>query len=387
MVFIGLIFSVSVFFQCLVFTERSRHFSKCSQVGTTSDWWVTWNFSWILIVKLVICFTHSGIQSSFQKWSAIELGIVRDQLSGVIDHIRVLLIDSQVFAEEFEPIGVVPIELSLERYRFAALSAAAANGKNGGHFKGDAVSSKRVQARLSPLSSIKQTVHHHHHHQQQHQHQQPHQQQKPQQQQQQHFFHNSKLLTDDERSTSLEKEQTLNRWYGQPKQQWRCIFRASAHDFSAEAFHAHCDGVTPTFTLVRGSQGHLSGGFSDVAWSRGDGKGRGRYAPSEAAFLFTLGSSSDQHQAIPARFDVKKKMFAIAHHANSGPVFGAGADLSISDRCHLADGGSYSNLPHSYDGENASNETLFGDYNFTVVDYEVFTLAEWFRKRFLWWNK
>ncbi|KAH9408119.1 hypothetical protein TYRP_011778 [Tyrophagus putrescentiae] len=157
--------------------------------------------------------------------------------------------------------------------------------------------------------------------------------------------------------------------------QWRCIFRASAHDFSAEAFHAHCDGVTPTFTLVRGSRGHLSGGFSDVAWSRGDGKGRGRYAPSEAAFLFTLSSSFDQHQTIPARFDVKK-MFAIAHHANSGPVFGAGADLSISDRCHLADGGSYSNLPHSYDGENASNETLFGDYNFTVVDYEVFTLAE-----------
>ena len=36
---------------------------------------------------------------------------------------------------------------------------------------------------------------------------------------------------------------------------------------------------------------------------------------------------------------------------------------------------SYSNLPHSYDGENASNSTLMGDYYFSVVDYEVFTLA------------
>ena len=34
---------------------------------------------------------------------------------------------------------------------------------------------------------------------------------------------------------------------------------------------------------------------------------------------------------------------------------------------------SYSNLPHSYDG--ASNVTLFGDYNFTICDYEVYTLA------------
>lgn len=34
---------------------------------------------------------------------------------------------------------------------------------------------------------------------------------------------------------------------------------------------------------------------------------------------------------------------------------------------------SYSNLPHSYDGEHASNTILMGDYHFSVVDYEVFT--------------
>jgi len=31
------------------------------------------------------------------------------------------LTDSQVFAEEVEPTGAVPMELSLERYRYAAL--------------------------------------------------------------------------------------------------------------------------------------------------------------------------------------------------------------------------------------------------------------------------
>lgn len=34
---------------------------------------------------------------------------------------------------------------------------------------------------------------------------------------------------------------------------------------------------------------------------------------------------------------------------------------------------SYSNLPHTYDGDGASPAALMGDYNFTVADYEVFT--------------
>src|SRR2546421_609156 len=42
-------------------------------------------------------------------------------LSPVINYVRILLIDSQVFAEEVEPTGAVPMEISLERYRIAAL--------------------------------------------------------------------------------------------------------------------------------------------------------------------------------------------------------------------------------------------------------------------------
>ena len=261
-----------------------------------------------------------------QHWTEEERSRVNQQLSGVINHIRILLIDSQVFAEEVEPTGVVPIELSLERYRFAAL---AANKHDTNELN------KRVQPRLAPLMK--------------------------------HLFANSKLL-----STLGDKEQILNEWFGVPKQPWKLIFRASSHDFSADAFHTHCDGVSPTYVLILGSQGYLSGGFSDVPWSRGDGKGRGRYAASEKAFLFSLHCPD---KTTPVRYDIKKKMFAIAHHANFGPVFGAGADLSIADHCHMSDA-SYSNLPHSYDGESASNVSLFGNYNFTVIDYEVFTLTD-----------
>lgn len=58
-----------------------------------------------------------------------------------------------------------------------------------------------------------------------------------------------------------------------------------------------------------------------------------------------------------------------------GPIFGAGADLQIANACNT-NMDSYSNLPHSYDGgNNASSSSLFGDYNFTIIEYEVYTLA------------
>lgn len=45
----------------------------------------------------------------------------------------------------------------------------------------------------------------------------------------------------------------------------------------------------------------------------------------------------------------------------------------IANDCHLY-AESYSNLPHSYSGPSATNQTMFGDYNFQLVDYEVFTV-------------
>ena len=36
-------------------------------------------------------------------------------LDGLVDHVKLLLIDSRVFAEEVEPTGIVPMEVSLER--------------------------------------------------------------------------------------------------------------------------------------------------------------------------------------------------------------------------------------------------------------------------------
>lgn len=289
---------------------------------------------------------QTGIHKLVEHWNEDDRKRIQNQLSGVINHIRILLIDSQVFAEEVEPTGVIPIELSLERYRFAAL-AINNNNNNSSHKSQnhhqqqihDSIGNKRLKPRST--GNVYR------------------------------LFLESKLLS----NMNVKYEQTLNDWYGNihgtnNKQRWRLIFRASEHKFSAEAFHNYCDGMAPTFVLVLSTKGYLSGGFCDIPWTSGN-RGRGCYASSEKSFLFRLKTPCDEQP--PIKYEVKKKIFAIGHMASKGPVFGAGADLLLADSCHLNED-SYSNLPHSYDGPDASVDTLFGSYYFTAVDYEVFTI-------------
>ena len=263
------------------------------------------------------------------EWNAQDKQIISKVLDGVVEHVKFLLIDSEVFAQEVEPSGVVPIELSLERYRSAALS----------------------QPNTNPDHRLQPRVH-------------------------MQYFHDSCLLP----LELMHFQRILNDWYGDAKQSWSLLYRASRDGFAAADFHNHCDGFSPTFTIVKGTSGNLCGGFSDIAWSSNNSQ-QGRFYPSHRAFLFTLANNQD---VPPTKFNVSNSKFATIHHSNYGPIFGAGADLCISDRC---DAGmhSYSNLPHSYGiDETSSSESasiascslLMGDYNFTVQDYEVFTLMK-----------
>ncbi|XP_004522460.1 uncharacterized protein LOC101449859 [Ceratitis capitata] len=277
---------------------------------------------------------QAGVTQPTAHWSEEERARVCQHLSGVMCHVRLLLIDSQVFAEEVEPTGAVPMELSLERYRYAALHSNKGAGGGGPpmlpSIPGMTEDDKRLQPRL--------TV---------------------------NMFPGSQLLRNDK----LHLQSVLNGWYGMPKQTWRLVYRASTHGYSSGTFHRYCDGVAPCFVIGIGSRGELSGGYTDVAWAKTSRKGG--YIHSERAFLFALNPAGGDP---PVKFDIIKKPYAICYHPDCGPIFGAGADLLVTNNCNT-NMESYSNLPHSYDGPNASYMTLFGDYNFTVVDYEVYTLA------------
>ncbi|XP_063827740.1 uncharacterized protein LOC135077093 [Ostrinia nubilalis] len=253
---------------------------------------------------------RAGVTQPTAHWTEEERARVCHHLQPLMQHVRLLLIDSAVFAEEVEPTGAVPMELSLERYRRAALHAAPRPDPD-----------KRTQPRLAV-----------------------------------NMFAGSHILQQDKSAFQA----VINNWCGTPKQSWRLVFRASTHGFSAQAFHSHCDNIAPVLLLVQLSRGEVIGGFCCAGWAGG---GAGGYVPAERACLFAL------HDP-PQRYALNKKPFALCYHPDCGPIFGAGADLLISNNCN-ANSESYSNL-HSYgDGAPAS---LAPDYNFTVRDYEVFTI-------------
>ncbi|KAJ8931232.1 hypothetical protein NQ314_015876 [Rhamnusium bicolor] len=256
---------------------------------------------------------QAGVTQPTAHWTEEERARVCQHLSYVINHVRLLLIDSQVFAEEVEPTGAVPMELSLERYRHAALPSKYP----------EAAEDQRLRPRISP-----------------------------------HMFPGSLILGQDK----SHYQRILNAWFGHAKQTWRLVYRASSHGYSASSFHRHCDGISPTYVIVLGARGEICGGFSDAAWGRPPGKNH--YVLSERAFLFTLYN----HQGLPpTQFHLKETF---------GDVLDQFLELVliflISSNCN-SNMDSYSNLPHTYDGEGASPSILMGDYNFTVADYEVFT--------------
>ncbi|XP_012229834.1 uncharacterized protein [Linepithema humile] len=278
---------------------------------------------------------QAGVTQPTQHWTEEERVRVCQHLSGVINHVRLLLIDSQVFAEEVEPTGAVPIEMSLERYEF--FTPDRSSGSKYLRYRYAALpskyseicSDKRLQPRVNSCL----------------------------------FFPGSQILSRDK----IGFQRILNQWYGVPKQSWRLLYRASSHGYSAASFHRHCDNASPTFVILMGMRGEICGGFSDVSWGKTHSKVQ--YVSSERSFLFTLANTKD---IPPTKFDIIKKSFAICPHPDIGPIFGAGADLLISNNCNV-NKDSYTNLPHSYDGEHASSTLLMSDYHFSVVDYEVFT--------------
>ncbi|XP_053606682.1 uncharacterized protein LOC128673097 [Plodia interpunctella] len=275
---------------------------------------------------------RAGVTQPSPHWTEEERARVCHHLCPLMQHVRLLLIDSAVFAEEVEPTGAVPMELSLERYRRAALHAAPA--PSSAPSPAPAPQHKHDK-RTTPRLAV-------------------------------NMFAGSLILQQDKSAFQA----IINNWCGTPKQSWRLAFRASAHDHSALAFHQHCDGLAPLLLLAQLPRGEIIGGYSEVSFGAGAGSGgtggtggTGGYVSAARAFLFAL-------RPAPLRLPLVKKAFALCYHPDCGPIFGAGADLLISNHCS-SNSDSYSNL-HSY-GDPTSPASLVQDYNFSVRDYEIFT--------------
>lgn len=160
---------------------------------------------------------QAGVTQTTTLWSEDERIRVCQFLSGVINHVRLLLIDSKVFAEEVEPTGAVPIELSLERYRYAALQT----NQNVVSLPNSSLSHQKnnkkvdIDKRLQPRFIM-------------------------------NMFPSSTILKNDK----MHFQSILNSWFGVPKQTWKLVYKASTNGSSSSSFHRHCDGISPLFVIA-----------------------------------------------------------------------------------------------------------------------------------------
>lgn len=99
--------------------------------------------------------------------------------------------------------------------------------------------------------------------------------------------------------------------------------------------------------------------------------GHGDHLPSEEAFLFSM---VNPHGLAPSKIVLNRenKQHAIYCSNISGPSFGGGCDLYISNLANTSNSSS-SNLGHTYQLPGGYQSTFFtGARDFIVTDYEVF---------------
>ena len=56
----------------------------------------------------------------------------------------------------------------------------------------------------------------------------------------------------------------LREWIG--NYQWKLIYRASEHGYTAKSFHEYCDDKGPTLIVIKSSKGWIFGGYTTQSW-------------------------------------------------------------------------------------------------------------------------
>lgn len=261
---------------------------------------------------------NACVKQTPPMWGQAEKARMKETLEGVLGHVRIMEINSEVFAKEVEPTGLLPMEMTLARYRQAAVSAKGGVKEHG-------------RPRSGTLES----------------------------------FPSSEIL-----AGRIDLQMQLNEWCEAPSAEWVLLYRGSRDGFQAKKFHSCCDDKGPTVIVVKTPSGNVFGGFTDVSWCSRFKKGK--FASSQKSFLFTLSNPSNTP---PTKFEVKQTNYAINNHPSNGPIFGSGADLCIGNDCN-ANKDSYSQLPFSYGDSSVPAHLLTGEQYFIVEDYEVFGLTK-----------
>jgi hypothetical protein len=126
----------------------------------------------------------------------------------------------------------------------------------------------------------------------------------------------SLILNDDEASWLAEITQSSK---------GTLLYRATRDGFTANAFHAKCDGKSKTITIIMTNGNYVFGGYTSAAWNSA-----GTYIADTNAFIFSLRRNGVSKCE---KFMVKNPNMAIIGHKHYGPIFGGGNGNAVNNYC------------------------------------------------------
>ncbi len=152
-------------------------------------------------------------------------------------------------------------------------------------------------------------------------------------------------------------------------QKWELKYRASRDGFKATDFHAKCDEVPNTLTVIKSTHGNIFGGFTEKPWTY-------RTVSDPKAYIFSLVNQENK----PFK-SVCSNSGAIRCHPDYGPSFGDSGcvkDIWIKSESNSNENSS-SNFglmfehPDYVKGTERANTVLAGSNKFRTLEIEVFT--------------
>ena len=163
-----------------------------------------------------------------------------------------------------------------------------------------------------------------------------------------------------------EDKKTLNNWINLNNNKTiKLLYKASRDGDKYQDFYRLCEDKGPTITIALTTKGYKFGGFTSLSWKNPhNGEGENKFYEDKNAFIFSLNKKRKYYPKIDNKDHV-------CMWSDRGPSFGVGNDMTLHNNC-LHNNNSYNNCPLTYQTE--KNELNGGEYNFTVKDYEVYSI-------------
>ena len=158
----------------------------------------------------------------------------------------------------------------------------------------------------------------------------------------------------------------MNKWVTEvdgKKPTYKLLWKGSRDGFAVATFHARCDGLKPTLTIVHSNDGYVFGGYTSLPWNYVSGT----YAQDLTAFIYSITQKY--------KCSEQKNSSSICCNGGYGPIFGNGHNLYIYDNSN-ANNSSYSNVSsYTYISPTGASY-LTGSHNFTVKEIEVYLVTK-----------